>query len=720
MDSLTNGQLCYQLEPLFRKMILEGTREKLPTVMDRDSAYLEVPAVGVASFRQETVRRMIRTAMKEHKYRVLSATFENFGCEERSGYYFIFEVPEGHGDSVRAFATRRLKKLDRHIPPGSKFLQDSIIRYLFHTWDQIANPPTESGEKLNDHVVLSVGGVQTLYVDQTGQGRVTDLDMKNKADNFKKKECFYARISSGLDQYELSYQSLMNKWEFAFYDWLGQTSNDLAAVLPYILPEEHRKELLREYKKQRRGVGEGFQSIPLDATQLSVPQAKTFVDKHFKVPATFSTYSNTMDHQEYRKKGPSNKYIPTGSRDPRSYYKDGNRSKYGHSSKGDRERSFGQGRNYMRNIRDKDRRSPEASDRLRSEVIVPASSVLARNAKTPAIATKAATAPVTTASSKSAPQAAVPAIPRITTPTTASRTTTTTSVSKPTTTASAPVISGSNLHSKTTSSTPTTPRTITKSHHTEERTSTTVATPRLGTKKDTNTTITARFTKEDEKGTIVRTTTASETSQVTSNDESSPLTPPSNSSRAIKRRIKKDLKLDKNSTKRLKISRKLVEEKNSRQLNQKAKSKNKNPKGTIPPNPPPSPAQSSGTPTMDEEARDISPTTPTTTYRAYHSSDEASDPGGYELSKRVQPQQQLATNQGTDTHLVNQELGLVVIQGVAEVEPLDTDDSDEEIELSKEERLRLQQEMEWREQHLKNWARIRRRAERKAKSGASS
>ena len=118
---------------------------------------------------------------------------------------------------------------------------------------------------------------------------------------------------------------------------------------------------------------------------------------------------------------------------------------------------------------------------------------------------------------------------------------------------------------------------------------------------------------------------------------------------------------------------------------------------------------------MDEEARDITPTTPTTTYRAYHSSDEASDPGGYELSKRVQPQQQLATNQGTDTHLVNQEP-----EGVAEVEPLDTDDSDEEIELSKEERLRLQQEMEWREQHLKNWARIRRRAERKAKKGASS
>ena len=718
VDSLTNGQLCYQLEPLFRRMILEGTREKLPTVMDRDSAYLEVPAVGIASFRQETVRRMIRTAMKEHQYRVLSATFENFGCEERSGYYFIFEVPEGHGDSVRAFATRRLKRLDRHIPPGAKFLQDSITRYLFHTWDQIANPPTKNGEKLNDHVVLSVGGVQTLYVDQTGQGRVTDLDIKNKADNFKKQECFYARVSSGLDQYELPYQSLMTKWEFAFYDWLGQTSNDLAAALPYILPEEQRKELLREYKKQRRGVGEGFQSIPLDATQLSVSQAKTFVDKHFKVPATFCTYSNTMDHQEYRGKGPNNRHVPTGSRDPRSYCKDETRSRYGYSSKGDRERSFGQGRNYMRNMRDKDRRSPEASDRLRSEVSVPASSLLARYAKTPAITTKAATAPVTTASSKSAPQAAVPAIPRLTTPTTASRTTTTTSLSIPTATTTAPVISGSTLHSKPTSSTPATPKTITKSHHTEETTSTTVATPRLGTKKDTNTTITARYHKEDEKGTIVRTTTASETSQVTSNDEPSPLTPPPNSPQGIKRRMKKDFKLDtreKNPTKRLKTHRKLVEEKNSRQLNQKAKSKNKNLEGTIPPNPPPSPVQSIGTPTRDEEASIITPTTHTTTYREYHSSDEASDPGGYELSKRVQPQQQLATDQGTDAHLVDYEP-----EGVAEVDPQDTDDSDEEIELSEEEKLRLQQEMKWREQHLKNWARIRRRAERKAKSGASS
>merc|ERR1711940_279806 len=131
---------------------------------------------------------------------------------------------------------------------------------------------------------------------------------------------------------------------------------------------------------------------------------------------------------------------------------------------------------------------------------------------------------VTTASSRSAPQAAVPASPRLTTPTTSSRTTTTT----PTPT---PVISGSN---KTTSSTPVTPRTITKSHLTEEIVSTTVATPQFGTTKDTNTTIRAKYTKEDEKGTIVRTTTASETSQVTSNDESSPLTPPSQSPRGIK------------------------------------------------------------------------------------------------------------------------------------------------------------------------------------------
>ena len=171
----------------------------------------------------------------------------------------------------------------------------------------------------------------------------------------------------------------------------------------------------------------------------------------------------------------------------------------------------------------------------------------------------------------------------------------------------------------------------------------------------------------------------------------------------------KDFQLDggeKNQIKRLKTHRKLVEEKNSHQLNQKAKSKDKNPKETIPPNPPPSPVQSIGTPTRDEEPSSLTPTTQTTTYREYHSSDEASDPGGYELSKKVQPQQQLATDQCTDTYLVD-------------YEPLDTDDSDEEIELSEEERLRLQEEMRLREQHLKKVARIRRRAERKAKSGAS-
>ena len=54
-------------------------------------------------------------------------------------------------------------------------------------------------------------------------------------------------------------------------------------------------------------------------------------------------------------------------------------------------------------------------------------------------------------------------------------------------------------------------------------------------------------------------------------------------------------------------------------------------------------------------------------------------------------------------------------------EPLDTDtdDSDEEVELNEEERLRLQEEARVREEHFKKVARIRRRAERKAKSGAS-
>ena len=211
----------------------------------------------------------------------------------------------------------------------------------------------------------------------------------------------------------------------------------------------------------------------------------------------------------------------------------------------------------------------------------------------------------------------------------------------------------------------------------------------------------------------MRTTTASETSQVTSNDESSPLTPTSQSPRGIKRRMIKDLKLDaldKNQTKRRKIPRKLVGE-NSHQMNQKAKSKNRNPEETIPPNPPPSPAQSIGTPTRDEEPRTATPTTQPTTYREYHSSDEASDPGGYELIKPVQPQQQL-TDECAEAHLLDYEP-----EGVAEVE--DSDDSEDEVELSEEEKLRLQEEMRLRERHLKKLARIRRRAEKESKSGAS-
>ena len=283
----------------------------------------------------------------------------------------------------------------------------------------------------------------------------------------------------------------------------------------------------------------------------------------------------------------------------------------------------------MRNMRDKDRESPEASDRLKSAVNVPASSPLAKYAKTSLTTKKADTAPVTTTSSKSAPQAAVPAVPRLSTPTTASRTTTTTLLSVPTTPAAAPVISGSNLQTKPTSPTPATPKTITKSHHTKETISTTVATPQLGTQKDTKTSITARYTKKDEKGTIVRTTTASETSQVTSKDESSPLTPPCTSPQGMKRKMIKDFKLNKKEpiSKRLKTHRKLVEEENSRQLNQNTKSKDKNPEGSIPPNPPPSPVSSVGTPLEDEESSSLTPNNQKATYREYHSSDESSDPG---------------------------------------------------------------------------------------------
>ena len=103
-------------------------------------------------------------------------------------------------------------------------------------------------------------------------------------------------------------------------------------------------------------------------------------------------------------------------------------------------------------------------------------------------------------------------------------------------------------------------------------------------------------------------------------------------------------------------------------MNQKAKSKDKTPEGSIPPNPPPSPVSSIGTPLEDEEPTSLTPTIQTTAYREYHSSDEASDPGGYKLTKKVQPQAQLATDQCTDTYLVD-------------YEPLDTDTEDSDIKI---------------------------------------
>ena len=171
--------------------------------------------------------------------------------------------------------------------------------------------------------------------------------------------------------------------------------------------------------------------------------------------------------------------------------------------------------------------------------------------------------------------------------------------------------------------------------------------------------------------------------------------------------IRDDLRLDE-IPKKLKATNRLEEDKRSRQL---TKSKTRKSKETIPRNPPPSPAQSLGTPTRDEEPMDFSPTTQPNLYRAYHSSDEASDPEGYELSTGVKPQQQLVTEQcTTDSHLS----GCGPADVSAAVESRDLDETDEDVELSVEEELRLQEEIELRRKHLKKWAGIRKRAEKKA------
>ena len=86
-DSLSPEQICGQLVPFFRRLILEGTRAKLPEIEDRGKLYTEIPTLNMADCREDIIQRITQAA-KTAGYRIIRVNSEKWGCNEKEGYYF--------------------------------------------------------------------------------------------------------------------------------------------------------------------------------------------------------------------------------------------------------------------------------------------------------------------------------------------------------------------------------------------------------------------------------------------------------------------------------------------------------------------------------------------------------------------------------------------------------------------------------------------------------
>ena len=160
-DSLSPEEICGQLVPFFRRLILEGTRAKLPEIEERGKTYTENPTQNMADCREDIIQRITQAA-KAAGYRIIRVNCEKWGCNEKEGFYFLFEIPKDHDLLVEEYARQRLRFLGRHDLDGTGKAEEKLTRYLMYKWDQLANPPTPAGQQATDHVVLSAGGVDTF------------------------------------------------------------------------------------------------------------------------------------------------------------------------------------------------------------------------------------------------------------------------------------------------------------------------------------------------------------------------------------------------------------------------------------------------------------------------------------------------------------------------------------------------------------------------------
>ena len=463
-DSLSPEQICGQLVPFFRRLILEGTRSKLPEIEDRGKLYTGIPTLNMADSREDIIRRITQAA-NAAGYRIIRVNYERWGCNEKEGYYILFETPKDHDKLVREYAQQRLTTLGRDDLDMTGNAEEKLTRYLMYRWDQLANPPTPAGQQATDHVVLSAGGVDTFHVDSR-RGKVDELDHREGAEPYHRLRCCYVRISSGQLSYSVSYQSMLTRWEASLCSYLGEQSNDLSTSLPFVLPPKQMRILLKEFRRLPSGAS---LSTLLELNKLAAAKAASHRDDHRNTSKNGVKEKSSHHRKDFNRdvRPPSRERVPSRS-----------------SSSSKRRRDDSPGRsdgNKKTRVSRVEKRLSEGPENVEAS-----SAVVVESVDSPA---KSA-APVATISVSIAQPTVAPLMSKHTMP---ALTTTTTATTTPVTFPTGP------LTSQSTSSPPVLPTTI-KEHVSKESTSTTLKSPRSGTKKDTNKKTRTQYTKEDASG----------------------------------------------------------------------------------------------------------------------------------------------------------------------------------------------------------------------------
>ena len=309
-DSLSPEQICGQLVSFFRRLILEGTRSKLPEIEDRGKLYTGIPTLNMADSREDIIRRITQAA-NAAGYRVIRVNYERWGCNEKEGYYILFETPKDHDKLVREYAQQRLTTLGRDDLDMIGNAEEKLTRYLMYRWDQLANPPTPAGQQATDHVVLSAGGVDTFHVDSR-RGKVDELDHREGAEPYHRLRCCYVRISSGQLSYSVSYQSMLTRWEASLCSYLGEQSNDLATSLPFVLPPKQMRILLKEFRRLPSGAS---LSTLIELNKLAAAKAASYRDDHRNTSKSGVKEKSSHHRKDFNRnvRPPSRERVPSRS-----------------------------------------------------------------------------------------------------------------------------------------------------------------------------------------------------------------------------------------------------------------------------------------------------------------------------------------------------------------------------------------------------------------------